>query len=772
MSKRSFLLILTIMSMFIFLLGDAFFLCAQETSSSEFTLEEITVTAEKRSVNLQTVASSVTAIEASELAEMGKVTAAQMLESVPNVTISSYGRGGGGTLSDNISIRGVRKTQEPGGAGNPVPSATATYVDDVYEGIGGDYDLNRIEVLRGPQGTLYGRSATGGVVALHTNDPRLGKFSADVSAEDGKESRINLEGAVNAPIGDKVALRAAVHYFHQAEGYYNGKGGENETKAGRIKALFQPTEKLSLLLSLSASREQSWAGGFAQSLSAPNTIDYKNPVAYTAPNKGVPTKRNQESLHVNYDLGDSALTYIAAIHSTDNRGKSGVGLNRSSYQYNVTTGKPSEIQTHEIRWASATESALTWLIGGNYYKNTYESISTAFQASDINSTDPASYNAELFAWYLKGSIANYGLFTEETYKVRDDMRITAGLRYDKTKIKNYTGFDFNKNLGPFMVGFKPENIIHFPTDATYFLDSPDFDNITYKLRLEYDITPENMLYALTATGFLPGDSQVSVATKFSPPPDMTLVDVGFIKLPYKQQLLTSYEIGTKNRFLDKKLQLNGSIFYYDYGGYQEAININPPGSPPPPNFIVLRVPVRMIGFEVDCTWLLTQNDKLTLSGGYLDAELKSYPDIPTSTGGTESGKTFMYLKRVPGLPKSSGTLGYDHTFLFGDGSTLVPRAQARYTSGYYLGQITAGEAASTDTAGNSYLGYLYQDSIVLGDISATWTSPESKYSATAYVRNVTDKRYKTSATLPTGSPLTNVTVGDPRTWGLMIKAKF
>jgi outer membrane receptor protein involved in Fe transport len=771
MSKRSFHLILAPIVGLMFVFGEAICIYAQETGANEFTLEEITVTAEKRSVNLQTVASSVVAIEASDLADMGKITAAQMLESVPNLTYGGGGRGGGGTLSDNITIRGVKKTQEPGGAGNPVPSATATYVDDVYGGIGATFDLNRVEVLRGPQGTLYGRSATGGVVSLHTNDPVLDKFGISSSVSDGTGSRINIEAVLNAPIGDKVALRAAVHHLHQAEGYYNGKGGESETKEARIKALFQPTEQLSFLLSLSALRDQSYSGGWSQTLSAPNTIEYKDPLAYTAPNKGVPTTREQGSLHINYDFDASTLTYIAAMHTSDNRGKSGIGLNKSSYQYNVSTGKPSKTQTHEIRWASSTENALTWLVGGNYYKNTYESISTAFQVSDVNSTDPRSYNAELFAWYLKGSVTNYGLFTEETYKLSDDMRITAGLRFDKTKILNYTGFDFNKNLGPFMVGYRPEDIIHFPADATYFLDSPDFDNVTYKLRFEYDLTPDNMLYALTATGFLPGDSQVSVATQFAFDENMNmyLKDVGFIKLPYKQQLLTSYEVGSKNRFLDKKLQVNGSVFYYDYAGYQEAVNINPPGSPPPPNFIVLRVPVRMYGLEVDCTWLLTQNDKLTFSGGLLDAQLKSYPNIPDTT---DSAKKYMYLKRVPGLPKSSGTLGYDHTFLLGDDSTLVPRAQARYTSGYYLGQITTGEAASKDAAGNSYLGYLYQGSVMLGDISATWNSADAKYSATAYVRNVADKRYKTSATLPTGSPLTNVTVGDPRTWGVMFNAKF
>jgi outer membrane receptor protein involved in Fe transport len=766
MNKRTLLLLLTVTPGAFFALGDLAAVYSQETASSEFALEEITVTAEKRSVNLQTVASSVTALEASDLAEMGKITAAEMLESVPNLT---FGGGRGNNDGSNISIRGVKKTQEPGGAGNPVPSSTATYVDDVYGGMGGTFDINRVEVLRGPQGTLYGRSATGGVVAFHTNEPKLQKYSADVSVSDGTGSLINAEAALNAPIGDQVALRAAVHYLHQARGYYNGKGGENETKEGRIKALFQPSDKLSFLLSLSALRSQSYSGGWAQNLTAPNAIEYKNPVGYIAPNEGIPTKKVQGSLNVNYELDGSTLTYIAAMHSTDTRGKSGVSLNRSSFQQSENAGKPSEIQTHEIRWASNSEDGLTWLIGGNYFNNTYDSIWKATQVRDLNSNDPASFNAPLFAWYVKGSVTNYGIFTEETYNLSDNMRLTGGLRYDKTKIKNYAGFDFNANLGAFMVSFNPPDILHFPSSGRYFLDSPNFDNVTYKLRFEYDLTPENMLYALTSTGFLPGDSQISIATNFSPPPDMHLTGVGFIKLPYKQQLLTSYEVGSKNRFLDKKLQLNGSIFYYDYAGYQEAVNINPPGSPPPPNFVVLRVPVRMIGFEVDLTWLLTQNDKVTFSGGYLDAELKSYPNVPNTT---DSAKKYMYLKRVPGLLKSSGTLGYDHTFLFGDGSTLVPRAQVRYSGSYYLGQATAGEAASKDAAGNSYLEYLYQGAIALSDISATWNSPKSNYSATAYIRNVTDKRYKTSATLPAGTPLTNVTVGDPRTWGMMFSAKF
>jgi len=112
--------------------------------------------------------------------------------------------------------------------------------------------------------------------------------------------------------------------------------------------------------------------------------------------------------------------------------------------------------------------------------------------------------------------------------------------------------------------------------------------------------------------------------------------------------------------------------------------------------------------------------------------------------------------------------------MFGDGSNLIPRAELRYIGGYYLGQATTEEAEKTDEEGNSlhYLDYLYQGSVLLGNITATWNSADGKYGVTAYVRNVTDKRYKIGASLPAGTPLVNVTVGEPRTWGVMLSGKF
>lgn len=738
---------------------------AQESAADEFTLEEIMVTAEKREVNVQSIPASVHAVSGDDLVVQGKVTAAQILENIPNLVYSEPGRDGG--PYNNITIRGVKKTQEPGG-GSPVPSATATYVDGVYDGIGGNFDINRVEVLRGPQGTLYGRSATGGVVSFHTNNPQLEQVSVNVMAEYGTASRINTQGAVNVPVGEKVALRAAVHYLRRDEGYFlNDEGGKTETKEGRIKALYQPSENLSAVLSLSASRVQSNSGGWAHTLSGPNDIVYDG--NYTEVSEGVPTKYSQGSLEVNYDFGDSTLTYIAAMHTMDNRGKGGPGNNRGSIQQNETSGEPAETQTHEVRWASDSEGPLTWLIGANYYGYDYDRKGNTIQVSQVGDDDPNTFNAFIFGQLNKGDIKDYGIFTEETFELRDDMRITGGLRYDKTKINNYSGFDFNKNLKPNGASLNPPDIVHYPEIGGYVLDNPEFDNVTYKLRFEYDLTPDNMLYALTSTGFLPGSSQISPAVQMGPDENGNFVVTGveFRTLPYEQEKLTAYEIGSKNRFLDNRLQLNGALFYFDYEGYQESVNIKPAGSPPPPEFVVLRVPVEMYGLEVDMAWLLTSHDKVTFSGGWLDAQLTSYPDIPgVEPGTTQSAEEFMYLKRVPGLPEVTATLSYDHTFLFANGSALAPRVEANYTSGYYLAQATREEAEQ------GWLPYLHQGSTVLVNLGATWTSPQDRYSMTAYLRNAADEEYKTGVTLPTGPNVTNVTVGDPRTFGVMLNAKF
>jgi iron complex outermembrane receptor protein len=270
-----------------------------------------------------------------------------------------------------------------------------------------------------------------------------------------------------------------------------------------------------------------------------------------------------------------------------------------------------------------------------------------------------------------------------------------------------------------------------------------------------------MLYALTATGVLPGITQInpSPIMDFSTG-TLTVTGVNFVKLAFQEIELTSYEIGSKNRFLNNRLELNAAAYYYDYEGYQEAVNIAQGGMP---QFVVLSVPVEMIGFELDATWLMTESDKMWLTAGWLDAEIQSWPYLPD----VGSSEQYGALDQLPGIPELTAALGYDHTFYFSNGSALVPRGELRYTDGYYLQQITEAQVEL------GQLPYDYQDAYVIFNVGATWTSPGGMYSVTGYVRNLLDEEYKTDVSLSTtGISGITVDVGDPQAWGLMVGVHF
>jgi iron complex outermembrane receptor protein len=139
--------------------------------------------------------------------------------------------------------------------------ATAVYVDGIFEGTGGNYDIDRVEVLRGPQGTLYGRSATAGVVATHTRNPSFDGLGTDVSVEFGNYDLQHYTGALNVPLSETFAVRVAGDFRDQGEGYFGRAEFIRETTSGRIKALWQPREGLSLLLGFALEDNNSQTGG-------------------------------------------------------------------------------------------------------------------------------------------------------------------------------------------------------------------------------------------------------------------------------------------------------------------------------------------------------------------------------------------------------------------------------------------------------------------------------------------------------------------------------
>lgn len=746
---------------------------AQEEKTDEFTLEEITVTSEKRAANLQELASSIVALPGEDLVLQGRSTTKQILESVPNINFMKGGsggmtqEGGGPNPNGNISVRGIQRTQNSGGFNELLAAATGVYADEVYQGIGGNYDLNRVEVLRGPQGTLYGRSATAGVVSFYTNDPKLGEFGGNGTAEFGTGSLINLQGALNVPVGEKVALRAAAHYYARDGLFdYNEEGDQTETKEGRIKALFEPSDALRVVVAGAMQEIVNWGGTPALKMSGPNEY-YVFEFEGIEPEAGAPQKYSQISVHADYDFGESILTWIGSYYSYDYNGygpksvMQGNRVNANEYDW-----KENTYNSQEVRLASDSEGPLSWLVGANYFKHKFDTSQISRQFAwpeEEGVTYEDAYLAIGFGLAAQGDFENYGLFTEETYELSDDFRITAGLRYDKTKLTQDQQFYFNMNASPRRTKLNPPNFDPAVGGFAELVgDKHDYDNVTYKLRLEYDVTPDSMLYFLTSTGFMPGYSCVSPSSDPENPWNFLMLD---------QQKLTSYEIGTKNQFLDDTLRLNAAAFYYDYEGYPEATNVR--YGEGPPTFTVLSVPLEVIGLEVEVEYLLTMYDKLSLYAGYLNNEIAEFPEsvdyFPFPFGETVSvpGTDALSLKELPGNPDIKATLAYDHTFLFGGGSTLVPRAEVVYTSGYYLRQMSFQEVNLGQKP------YNYRDSLALFNVGATWTSANQMYSVTGYVRNAFDEEYKSNIALSNvANDLTTVALGDPRTFGVMISAKF
>jgi outer membrane receptor protein involved in Fe transport len=260
---------------------------------------------------------------------------------------------------------------------------------------------------------------------------------------------------------------------------------------------------------------------------------------------------------------------------------------------------------------------------------------------------------------------------------------------------------------------------------------------------------------LTATGFQPGDLRLTNMMEFGPSgPEFV-----FFALPYDEEKLTTYEVGSKNRFFDNTLQVNLNAYFYDYDGFRYTVNTAEFG---PPVFAVLPVPMEMKGGELDVAWMITANDMLTFAAGLTDAKITDYPDIP------ELNPTSQYIawKRVPGISPATATLGYHHTFNLPDGSVLVPRAEVRWTHGYNLETPTAAQAA---------LGvgpYTRQDEYYVADIGATWTTANDMLAVTGYVRNVLDEEYKAAVTVSGGPDSIGVTAGDPQAWGIVLSAKY
>jgi outer membrane receptor protein involved in Fe transport len=813
MNKRSHFVFLALAIGFILTLGDVSALFAQETKADEFTLEEITVTAQKRAENQQKVPIAMETITGDTIKELGKTDIDQILSTISSVIINKATDGMRVTLrgmsNDNDSFQG-RQVSTP---------SVAVNMDGSYtnRSAAGDnlFDIERVEVLYGPQSTMYSTASPGGVVNVVTASPKLEKFETSAILEAGNYSLKHIEAVVNVPVANKFAFRVAGNYTKR-DGYLTNGADDEDTKTARLKALFQATDKLSVTGIVEYSKQ----GGQGMGQNGVNLFDKQSDVANpwtAAAGMGQSTAGPQPSNNgvnkkysgrIDWDLGIGSLAIVPSYtprdgDSTDTGTDRGTGA--ATYTNNYNAGSEKSI---EARMTSSTDFTLfKWIFGATYYKSHDERKSDTFFTA-TNAAD--GYN---FGYQDQTSRAVFG---NVTIPVTDRFRTTGGLRYTKEKTFSYM-FESSRDVVPETV------------DMEY--SSPD-----YKVGVEYDMAENSMLYSDFSTSYRTQGMGTTATGK-----------------PFPAEKLKAFTVGSKNRFLNNRMQVNVSAYYYKYNNYMavtgigsvvdnyagaydsshtyagvdpntltplQAVNgtingnghldyvdnnqdgkytagvdtlldgqANAGGGGGPagpgqnganqdPNGKTTG-DMKVYGVDLSTTTLVTQDFKVDLSLSYLKKYFTSlvFTIQPVTQEFWDMSAIDYSGMDATFSPHWTANATFTYTIPLWNGGTLSPEFDTRYQTSYkmyFLNQILGTDRVNgqivklvTDVTKSAV-----QEPYHLSNFSMVYADPTGKWTLTGYVKNIEDYAVKRSVFSNGPNGLGELTIGPPRTFGGILSVKF
>ena len=658
--------------------GGVPFTSAQESAADEFTLEEITVTAEKRVENLQKVSISVAVVKGEELMNQGATSITDILKDIPNVSTSDTGTGGGFM----INIRGLGNDM-PTGVGD---SSVSTNFDGAYEGrseagLFGYFDVDQVEVLRGPQGTLYGRNSTGGVVNITSKKPKTDKVEGYVALEAGDYKKMKAEAAINVPVTDTFAGRLAFvstktdAYTHDSAGYRGSQDGI----ATRLQLRYMPSDDVffNLLYSFTQRNGGLWSDVSKVNWDAGKYDLNESTYPYDTTRKDKNTS-SKISLTAQFPLGIGVVTVIPTYEK----------MKGSSSNYGLSQGPPP--QTVGFNQEFRPYNNVSEIFDLRYGNNSDSEVIWSFSLYWTKTDDPAAPGDTRSPDRWNNSKAVNGHIT---YPFTDTFRGVAGFRYDVDK----KGFD-NAPGG----WLSPSNSFSY----NYF---------DWKAGVEKDLAQDMMGYFTLATGHKVG---------------------GFSDMdgkPFDMESTISGELGLKSRFLENRLQVNANVFYFQYKGYQvvdqwSEVDTDGTGRDGWDNYVIFfnANKAQSYGAEMETTALLGDATALDFNFSYLKNEY--IEDFYMHTVATAPAIN-MNGETMPHSPEFTFKAGIEHTFSFSDGSTLRPKLSYRWTDKQYYGTLPLA----------INLGPAY--SIV--DFTMTYTSTKS-WSLNLYANNALNEHYYTS----------------------------
>lgn len=757
-------------------------------------LDEITVTAEKRDQALQRSALAVTALTGRSLERQQVTDLKSVTTLIPNLQIGTSST----QAAFDLALRGIVSTNrtEIGDA------AVAFHVDGFYSPRPQGatmliHDMDRIEALRGPQGTLFGRNANAGVINIVTAKPEFDTTFGGVDLTLGNYDLRRLKGYVNVPVGETLALRGSA-FVEQRDGYIEFLPGSNVTAstpryddsdkiAVRLSGQWEPSDAWSVFASAERYADRG-AGTIPVSLAAapghqlrsalitsPGELDLKNDTFHLR------TDFRTDRLETSYLFGyarmtrenvsdqDVGLALDPALRSLDDPPL------HATYDEERRTHSSEFVSTqHELQFKPAESSQLDWIVGAFYYQEN-NSIRFDVDVRDDGGAVPGQVDdgdmrysqsfiqpdRNLSAW------AGYG---QLTWHLSDVARLSGGARYTEDTKEDRGGINLVCPSPNATIGDGGFNLDGLDTDEIPMSPDPDsplavpgtcritahndvhkvWSKVTYMARFEYDFGQRILGYALTHSGFKSGVIQ----------------DGGTFADPEE---VVTYELGLKATLLDDRLALNTVGFYSDYSDIlRTRIEFDEFGV----HQLVTRnaTRARIYGIESEVLWRPGLNDVLQGVVTWLSAEYLDYPTVDVQYYVPADPLTPVINlsgNKLPFAPEYTAALVYEHTFPFSNGGRLVPRLQTKYQSEMFLTDFNRPSDA--------------QQAYTRTDVSVRYEAPE-RWMVEAFVHNIEDEAVKNNVDLRGNQPGTGGIAGfpgvaraffdAPRTFGVRAAYRF
>ncbi len=562
-------------------------------------IEEVVVTARKREENLQDVPVALTAFSAQTIEDARLDTIEDFAALTPNVELRATNSR---TSGIDIVIRGVSSDihQEPG---------FGLYEDGVYVGgiakaFGNFNDLERVEVLRGPQGALYGRNAVGGSINIINAQPK-DAFEAKLDGLVASHERYELRGMVNLPLSEQFAARISGFGIKQNKGeYYNVTLDEELNREssyglrGRFK--FDASDDLTFLFSASVVSEDAGynprlnvAGG-----ETPRNLHYNTPTRNTL-------RGHELTGQADWNAGWALVTGILSFRTEDSHALA--DFDQTDTQSLVLDQDVDRNTTFaELRAVSPGGQPFSWIVGANYYGEKRASLLDSDIDLGLGFLGPSFASLQTFS-NARTKTTSWSAFAEVGYDVSDAFNLGASIRYNRDR----------KRLGyeqgiPELIGLPgPFAVFSLPPFQLTTTDSQDFENVSPGASASYKLSDEVNLYAKVGTGFRAGGFNTVVSNPAF--------------LPFDAETSVNYEVGLKSELFDRRLRLNLAAFRLDQTDLiVDVMDPNPLFASIGQTYSTNAGKARTYGFEMDATARLAEGLDVSVNLGVLDAELTDF----------------------------------------------------------------------------------------------------------------------------------------------------